>query len=302
MIKKNKKTIAIPVVNESFPAEFGYNSAGSSNSPGRPGKISLPNRDIYFLPEEAMEDIVKDIEHTKSLNGVVCISAYVLNNFRILDALEGANVMAVVQKDSFKVAILERYVNFRCLYPRSAFPGDIIPHLERRDGQNDFGLIEGVRLFGNYYPTPRLRKNENRPLGHDKLLVCLIPDVRTSKLAAKISWAGGMNLSNNAEVSFEFITRDYNSIIPEIAYQAIANTFSHSEGLYNFAYGVQHTYEWKKKPVKFPVAPPCTKCGGKQIVPVWISYIKPSISVRQLKCLDCGDESRRFLAEHVALR
>jgi hypothetical protein len=306
MKKQEKETYKIPdmCVNQNLNTSFANTTANTLGSPSRPRRIVSSDGKTEMLNTDIIERVVLDAKYVIENDGVFLVDAYIFSNLWVLKELEKANVVVVVQKDYLHRRTQLAYLKLGCRYTRDQFPGVIMPNLLRRDGQDDHGIIDGVRFFGNAYPTPRARKNELRPMDHEKLIVGLIPN-KNGILKPVFGYAGTANITHGADANFETMQRTIDSKLVEGYYNTIVHTFSLSEGLCNFSHGVEPTYTYVTKKVKLSAVPPCPKCSSTNRVSLWTPpdpAKKLYVPHRVLRCTDCGDQSKLFLKEGVPVK
>lgn len=285
-----------PVIRERFGAEFAH-AAGTPGAPERPedvsGVVTIKNKNIF-------RDLIKDANDCYLTQGHVMVTSLALTHPGLLDVFESLSATLVLQKFSPSKYLTERYTKFFSLYPRSAFPGDVLSHLVRRDGQQDYGLMDGVRFVGNFYANNVMRVNEKRPLLHSKPIVFLKPN-KSGLLTPSVSWSGSANATENGEFSFEEMYRSEDPKIVMANYLSICHYYSLSEGMFNFSGGVVPTYWWEKKVVKYPMLPKCPACKSRNLVVRWLRTEEhPREHYKYLACTEpgCG-ERLPYLDEHT---
>lgn len=285
----------LPVPNMHFIPTF-PTAAGTPNSPKPPTAFSGAVETFVANPIERIRTELQKIRKKDPL-ALVCVVAFGLTDGLLLDILANMNTLAIVQKTFTSPGLIERYLRLGCKIPRGDMPGNIFPNLVRKDGQNDFGILDGFRWLGDFHITTRLLKNEGRPFLHTKLLVVLTHDEK-GNLVPYVAYLGSANFSVNAEKSFELISRTTDADYIRKLFDVFGYYWSLSEGAYNFSQGLTPTYTWVKKPVKVTV-PACKSCGGSgALKTLWVNGDDNDPSPhRLLLCEKCGGTSL-FLKEH----
>ena len=285
-----------PVIREHFGAEFAH-AAGTPGAPKRPedvtGIVTRKNENIF-------SGLIQDANDCYMAGGHAMVTSLAVTHPGLLDVFDAMSVTLILQKFSPSAGITARYNKLFSLFPRSAFTGNILSHLVRRDGQQDYGLMDGVRLVGNYYGNNVMRVNEKRPLVHPKPIVFLYPD-KAGQLEPRISWDGSANATENGEFSFEEMNRSEDPKFVMANYLSVCHYYSLSEGLYNFSGGMVPTYWWEKKAVKYSAPPKCPACKNKSMAVRWLrTEDHPREHRKYLFCTDPScNERLPYLTEHT---
>lgn len=305
MAKKTVVTVSVEnqtsrcVPRQSFKADF-PTVAGTPAAPTPPTDFDGV---VTSVSSGANERIEEDVRRIYKNDGLVCIIGFVVTSLQLLLTCCTTNALVVAQKFLPNDDTTKLYRRLKCEYRRGQLPGNIFSHLVRRDGQDDFGIMDGFRFLGNYYYTTRKFVNEMRNFAHTKLLVGLLPEKKKKGggivLVPSFSWNGSANFSHNADHSFELVQRSQDAAYVKKLFDLFGYYWSLSEGMHNFAPGLTPTYTWQDKPAAFGPPPACPKCGSLQMFPVWMdSEFQPGEAVRKLQCLHCKDEQIPFLNEY----
>lgn len=268
-------------------------AANTPGAPKRPVKIVIDKHTTMY-GRDFIGEIVDDMHTAHNKNGVnFILSMGGVTHPRIVEAAQKTNTMCVGQKVLFptRSSILEAYGKFKCSIRRDQLPGDIFRHLVRRDGQQDFGLIDPYRQYGNLYRSSQMAHYEMRPYMHDKMVGSLVPKSEKSKKLVGMSvWDGSPNMTGNAPFSTERITRSTDPKRVEACFRFFADVWSKSQSLYNLSGGLVSEYLWLPSPVKYPPVPVCPECKKKAgATPVWTrSLVNPNNVVSRLQCMGCG--------------
>jgi len=302
MTKAKKMTVTVeeePRPNMPVPDAWHVNThptmAGDAHAPKPPNAFSGVVDTFVMQPIERIRVELKKIMKKDPL-ALVCAVAFGLTDAFLLDIMANMNTLAIVQKTFTSPGLLEKYLRLGCKIPRGEMPGNIFSHLVRKDGQNDFGIVDGLRWLGDFTITTRLLKNEARPYLHTKLLLVMIHDDK-GYLVPYVAYFGSANLTANAEKGFEMISRTVDVDYISKLFDVFGYYWSLSEGLYNFSQGIMPTYTWLKKPEKFASA--VCKCGASGLLKTsWVNGDdKDPYPHRVLRCEKC-EGSMPFVKEH----
>ena len=276
-----------PVPNQNFNMDF-MPCAMTRGAPVLPRKVHLPTtKDMYEFRGFFVDEVVNFIKEVHAENGIVFQTSAILTHPRILHQLSEGNSVTVFDKFSPTIALANQYNSILCTVPRSQFPGNRIPHLVRRDGQDDRGIMDASRMAGLHFGrSAPFRENETRPLMHRKSMVGLFPAGKKFEVRCALKMTA--NSTGNAENSWEEFTRIDDAPYARTIYDAIAHTYSFSEGLFAFAPGPMPTYEWRKHPPKTKKVPGCPECKSNAIGLTWWAKKGEPLS-RRLCCADCGE-------------
>ena len=288
VVIKEELSLPSPVVDRHFTKEFVF-AADTPGAPRLPEIVPAGNHSAYIY-SNIVTHILKEIRTTFDKGGVVGITSLALSHPLILEALMQGSTMALIQKigPGKGTGLVDAYTRLHCAFRRDAFPGNIIPHLVRKDGQEDYGLIDSVRFAGNQSQTSRMAYNEIRPMFHPKTMLHFVPN-KAGKLELSCVFMGSMNFSRNAEGSWEVVERITEPARMTALYSGFEHWWSHSEGLFHFNQGMRGDYTYVKKAVKHPLPTPCVECGSQKYVTIWArSLNNPEEVVLRLRCLDCG--------------
>jgi hypothetical protein len=269
--------------------------AGDAAAPKPPSAFSGAVETFVTKPIERIRTELQKIMKKDPL-ALVCAVAFGLTDSFLLNILANMNTLAIVQKTFTSPGLLEKYLRLGCKIPRGDMPGNIFSHLVRKDGQDDLGILDGLRWLGDFTITTRLLKNEARPYLHSKLLIVMIHDDK-GNLIPHVAYLGSANFTANAEKGFELINRTQDIDYISKLFDVFGYYWSLSEGLYNFSQGLTPTYTWLKKPGKFTAA--VCKCGvSSSLKTSWVNGDdKEYYPHRVLRCEKCGG-SMPFLKEH----
>lgn len=288
--------LAKPVPNSFFPTDF-PTVAGTPGAPKPPNGFSGVKETFVTDPVTRMiADITK--LRKKDPHSLVCVSSFVLTHPFLFNAMaHQGSTLAIAQKATPMQPQLKNYMRLFCHISRGDMPGNIFAHLIRRDGQNDFGRMDGFRWLGDAHQTLRWLKNEGRPFAHTKLLLGLGHNDQ-DKLEPAFGYTGSPNHTGNAEKSFEMVDRTTDKDYLWKLFDVFAYYWSLSEGLYNFSQGLTPTYAWVKKAPKFSDMPKCPTCDtNEKLLPIWVDSDDLDYGPhRVLKC-ECG-HVMPFLKEH----
>lgn len=280
--------VPLPAVKQYFSLSFPF-AAGTSGAPPLLDEIQL-DKDHTLLYAGFIPRLLQKIEETKKRKGVVCIAALIVTHPEVLKALQGVDTVIIMQKFASRNShLVELYGELGCTYRRDAFPGDVISHLVRRDNQEDYGLLDGVRVIGNLHQTIRMVQNEDRPYANPKLVVGLDYSKSTGKLKCSYCFNGSSNISVNSEHSFMHMMLTTAPKEVEAYYAGFAHYWSHSEELHNLSPGVEVRYLWEKQPVVYPTLPNCSGCGKPtRRKTMWVPDINnPKLAVQKMVCAEC---------------
>ena len=275
-------------VNARFTREF-VHVADTHGAPEFPERVKIDAR-RELINANAMDRILEIIKDNQRKKGVICISAHTVTHQGILSALKNGDSLVVMQKYNASEGMVAAYLKLGCSRRRNEFSGGIFPHLYRRDAQEDFGLMEAVRVLGDMQETIQKRQNTSKALSHSKILVALVPNSK-GILVPDVGVMGSANLSYNAESSFEtmMFTTDPKEV--DAYYNLFGKYWSLSEGLYNYSMGLRATYYWDKKAAKFSKSPKCPACGSDKLVVTWgRSAAQDSIVEKRLRCAKCRQQ------------
>lgn len=284
-----------PVIRERFGSEFAH-AAGTPGAPERPenvtGVVTTKNSNV-------LRKIHDDARECNLKNGHIMMVNLALTNKLLIDDTQNTSSTLVFQKFSPSIGLTRQYAEIVSHYQRDAFPGNIMSHLVRRDGQKDLGMTDGVRFMGNYYGNNVMRVNEKRPLLHLKFVVFLYPD-KNGMLIPVISWGGSANPTENADFSLEEMYRSEDPKIVMANYLSCCHAYSLSEGLFNFSGGVVPTYWWETKAQTYK-APKCPSCKSDKVYVRWLRTEEhPHEHRKYLVCEGRGCLERiPYLEEHV---
>ena len=285
----HENQIPLPSIKQRFPLSFPF-AAGTPGAPSLPDEIRIDKHHLLFNTG-FIEKLLEKIAETKERKGVICIASFIVTHPTVLEALQDVDTVIITQKYTPRGHnLVELYGKIGCTYPRSAFPGNIIPHLVRRDAQKDYGLIDGVRFFGNIHQTVRLVQNEQRAFFHPKVVIGLDPPKsRSKKLQSAYLFDGSSNISVNAEHSFEHMRLTTAREEVDAFFKGFAHYWSLSEGIHNLSIGVESRYDWVKKSVVYPALPVCTGCGKHtKMKTLWVPDIRnPNNAIQKLVCAEC---------------
>lgn len=293
-VEPSEPVIRKPVPDDYFPMSF-PTVAGTPDAPKPPSGFQGVIETFVTTP---IERIVTELTklHKKDPLMLVCVVGFGLTHTFLLNLLACVNTLAVVQKAFPGQDLLKKYLRLNCRIPRGDLPGNIFSHLVRKDGQKDFGLLDGFRWLGDFHQTMRLLKNEGRAYAHNKLLVVLVHN-DAGALVPAVAWFGSPNFTNNAEKSFEMISRTTDIDLIWKLFDVFGYYWSLSEGLYNFSQGLTPSYTWLKKAEKFGTAPKCKSCGKGPLVPVWVDSDDTDYGPHRVLRCECGN-TMPFLKEH----
>jgi hypothetical protein len=306
MAKKTVVTVSVEnqtsrcVPKQRFRADF-PTVAGIVGAPSPPTNFDGA---VTSVSSGANEKIEEDIQRIYKNDGLVCIIGFIVTSIPILLGCITTNALVVAQKFLPNDETTKLYRRLKCAYRRDQLPGNIFSHLVRRDGQEDFGIMDGFRFLGNYYYTTRKFVNEMRNFAHTKLLIGLLPEKKKKGgeivLVPSFSWNGSANFSHNADHSFELMQRSQDAAYVKKLFDLFGYYWSLSEGMHNFAPGLTPTYTWLDKPAAFGHSPACPKCGSLHMFPVWMdSEFHAGEAVRKLQCLESEcKEQIPFLNEY----
>ena len=282
-----------PVIRERFGSEFAH-AAGTPGAPERPenvtGVVTTKNKNVLFeIQQDATECCLK--------GGHMAMINLALTNRGLIETAQAMSSTLIFQKFSPSIGLTRQYAEIVSKFQRDAFPGNIMSHLVRRDGQKDLGMTDGVRFMGNYYGNNVMRVNEKRPLLHPKLVIFLYPD-KKGMLNPTVSWGGSANITENADFSFEEMYRSEDPKIVMANYLSFCHYYSVSEGLFNFSGGVVPTYWWESK-AQSCKPPKCPSCKSSAVYAQWLRTEEhPHEHRKYLVCEDCK-ERIPYLSEHV---
>lgn len=292
-----EKTLSRCVPRQNFNIDF-PTVAGTPGAPKPPTKFP---GNVIAVSRDIIPQMLEDVQRIYKNEGFVCMVGFIVTSMPLLLAMSVTNAIVVVQKYMPNDDTLKLYRRMKCLVRRNQLPGNIFPNLVRRDGQDDFGIIDGCRYIGNFYHTTKKLTNEARNYVHPKMLLGFMPEKKKKSgivYVPAFGWDGSPNFSYNAENNLELVhrTQDQGYILK--LFELFGYYFSLSEGLHNFAPGLTPTYWWQDKPAVFGPSPACPKCGSLSLVPVWVdSEHNSGEAVRKLYCLECKEQAP-FLAEY----
>jgi len=276
-----------PAPNQNFNMDFAP-CAMTRGAPVLSKEINLPNtKNIKMYPGFVVDEAISFIKEVHAAKGILCFLWSILTHPRILHELAEGNSLGAVDKFSPTIRLADQYNRILCCVPRHKFPGNRIPNLVRRDGQNDYGLPDVTRVVGqDFGKSAPFRENETRPLMHKKTLVGLVPQGK--KFVAQMAFRGSANGTAHAENSWEDVERVDDPDYAKVLYDSFAHTYSMSEGLFAYAPGPMPTYEWRKRPPKTVAVPPCPACSSHEIGLMWQAQ-KGEALCRRLCCTSCGE-------------
>lgn len=279
-----------PAIRQNYNTKF----ATYANTRGAP---SLPDKRTYSQLQKVtryranyLDELVTFIKKAHKKGGLVIVGVNILTNHKLIHALQGGDSIVVVDKFHPYFPLTLKYNQIRCRARRFELPGDCFPHLHRQDQQNDYGMIDGVRLLGSYKGshTP-LKENEKRPSMHLKEAAALYREGETYTPREGIY--GSPNWSATAELSFEDVSIIEDPRWAMDTYKYLAYLYSLSSGIGNVSRDIAPTYDWLKKKVRKSTPPACTACGSRAVVPWWDFDAVPN--TKFLVCTECEEVSNR---------
>jgi len=271
---------------------------------GTRGAPSLPQKRTYAkivnvtrYRANFMDEIIKFIRETNRADGMILAGLNILTHKDLINALEHGNCAVVVDKFRPTLRFARAYNNLVCYVRRNQLPGNCFAHLSRRDGQNDYGMIDAVRLVGDFRGSRApLRENETSPLMHLKHAVRLLPG-KGGKYIPTAAIRGTANWTRNAENSIEEIEIVEDPHYALHTYEYLAYVFSISEGLWHWSRGITPTYHWEERKVKYKNPGKCMVCGSSILAPWW--HIQKHTQEKVLACGNCHEIIPSYLEHNI---
>lgn len=230
-------------------------------------------------------------------HGLIVGLMYTSTDPVVNDALTEVNSMMVANKFWPRKELMDQYSYRKCTIRLQELLGNITPHLSARetaDGIEDFhGLLEPLRVFGNYNISRKFIENANFPLMHEKFWVGLVRDSKGIFQPKDVIF-GSANDTKNATTSIESLVVCEDA--PKLAkyyYDRWAFITSWSESISPLNRSLFPQLTWNKKPQK-NAAVVCPKCSSKgNSSQTWHEVVPDEESgkveiKKVLWCQDCG--------------
>lgn len=203
--------------------------------------------------------------------------SFVLTDMDYVEALMDKDVSILVNKgENLTEETAARMALLGCTIPKTQFPDARLAHIVARDKSLDFGLLDGVRTFGNEKQAIR----GAIPLGHSRGLCS--GDLVKKKVVFRCLSTGTFNFSNNAPNSFEMWQTWYGPEMADFFFKYWVDIYSVSERLCNIRPGLTPEFTYVKKPGAYKVYV-CPDCG----VPLRTYSLTKN---DRLRCPQCGEK------------
>ena len=268
-------------------------AANTIGAPRPPATSALVTSVRYGSSKSSIDVLIKKLAYVRDRNGIVLAAVDILTHPDVIEALMSVNASVIVTKCKPSIPLARKYNQLKSEHVRIDFPGRVLPNLLlKRDGatsKEDFGILGGIRMLGNYYSTMRMQINEKRPRMHTKFWLAMIPDAgQSSGWKFVCGQDGTLNWSTNAEASFEQAGYTEDPVYLQYLYDWWTHYYSLSERMYHFSLGLTPEYVWMPKKQTFATPPACSQCGGVTSAPYSAQDKHQKYPVDTLRCVVCN--------------